>query len=126
MKCYPELSLHRPEPTSMSQLTGFNRVQVGKFFELLRYELSTKKYTAAQIYNVDESGIMTVQDPGRIIAKKGSKQVGRVVSAERRSTTTVVCVGNLIYKFAYLLTCLFSLLLLCAMAYGCVYFVRRC
>ena len=91
MRRYPELTLHRPEATSMSRLTGFNRVQVGKFFELLRYEMSTKKYTASQIYNLDETGITTVQDPGRIIARKGAKQVGKVVSAERGSTTTVVC-----------------------------------
>jgi len=91
MRCYPELSLRRPEPTSMSRSTGFNRVQVGKFFDLLKYELSSKKYIAAQIYNVDETGITTVQEPGRIIAKKGSKQVGRVVSAERGRTTMIVC-----------------------------------
>ena len=34
------------------------------------------------------------------------------------SFCSIVFVGNLIYKFAYLLAYLFSLLLLCAMAYG--------
>jgi len=48
----PELTLRRPEVTSMSRLSGFSRVQVGKFFELLRYEISRKKYTASQIYNL--------------------------------------------------------------------------
>ena len=88
---YPKLSLCRPEPTSMSRLTGFNRVQVGKFVDLLKYELSSKKYTAAQMYNVDETGITTVQEQGRIIGNKGSKQVGTVVSADRGRTTTIVC-----------------------------------
>ena len=72
----------------------FNRVQVGKFFDLLSYEQTTKKFQASQIYNIDETGITTVQNPGRIIAIKGTKQVGRVVSAERGNTTTVVCAMN--------------------------------
>jgi hypothetical protein len=88
---YPELSLRRPEPTSMSRLSGFNRVQVEKFYALLKAELETKKFLPHNIYNLDESGITTVQKPGRILAKKGTKQVGRVVSGEKGQTTTVVC-----------------------------------
>lgn len=88
---YNQLSLRKPEPTSMARLSGFNRVQVGRFFDILKNELETKKLTAKQIYNIDETGITTVQTPGKILAKKGCKQVGRVVSAERGTTTTVVC-----------------------------------
>lgn len=87
---YPELSLRKPEVTSMSRLTGFNKVQVKKFFDLLRSELETKKFSPKQIFNVDETGITTVQTPGKILARKGAKQVGRVVSGERGCTTTVV------------------------------------
>ena len=43
------------------------------------------------IYNVDETGITCVQKPIKIIAKKGTKQVGRLTSAERGKTVTVVC-----------------------------------
>ena len=45
----------------------------------------------AYIYNVDESGITTVQKPGKIIDRRAKKQVGSLTSAERRFTTAVVC-----------------------------------
>ena len=43
---------------------------------------------------MDESGINTVHNPGKILARKGCKQVGRVVSGEKGTTTTVVCAMN--------------------------------
>jgi len=50
------LSLLSPEATSVSRMINFNRVQVGKFFELLRSEL--EKYET------------TDQKPGKILAKE--------------------------------------------------------
>jgi len=94
MKRYPELSLRRPEATSMSRLSGFNKIQVGRFFDVLKGELEKKKFSAKQVFNIDETGITSVQTPGKIIARRGSKQVGRVVSAEKGCTTTVVCGMN--------------------------------
>jgi len=94
MKRYPELSLRCPEATSMSRLAGFNKIQVGQFFDVLKGELEKMKFGANQVYNIDESGITTVQTPGKIIARRGAKQVGRVVSAEKGCTTTVVCGMN--------------------------------
>ncbi|KAJ8946050.1 hypothetical protein NQ318_005528 [Aromia moschata] len=44
-----------------------------------------------RIYNVDETGISTVHNPGRILARKGEKQVGAITSGERGQNTTIVC-----------------------------------
>jgi len=88
---YPEFTLRKPEATSISRLTDFNKVQVKIFLDLLHTKMETKKYAPKQIFNIDESGITTVQTPGKILSHKGVKQVGRVVSAERGITTTVVC-----------------------------------
>lgn len=41
------------------------------------------KFTALKIYNVDDTGISTVQNPGKIIAEKGQKRVRSVTSYER-------------------------------------------
>jgi len=90
LKRNPELSLRCPEPTSLSRLSGFNWVQVNRFYGVLEEQLATKKFSPQQIYNVDESGITTVQNPGKILAKKGCKQVGRVVSGEKGTATTIV------------------------------------
>jgi len=88
LKRHKELSLCSPEATSMVRITGFNKVQVDKFFNLLREVMSKNEFRAHQIFNTDESGITTVQKPGKILAKRGLK---RAVSYEKGMTTTIVC-----------------------------------
>ncbi|KAK0133236.1 hypothetical protein N1851_031252 [Merluccius polli] len=46
------------------------------------------------IYNVDETGVTTVQTPKQVVAEKGKKQVGAITSAERGELLTVVCAVN--------------------------------
>lgn len=98
---HPELSLRCPESTSAARARAFNRPVVNKFFSILREVNDTKQFPPHRIFNVDETSLSTV--PGRnckILARKGRKQVGRVVSAERGSSTTaVICMsagGNFI------------------------------
>lgn len=88
---HSEISIRKPEATSFSRITGFNRTEVSKFFDLLKSLIDTLNLPPKQIYNYDETGVSTVQKPRRIIAKKGQKQVGRIVSAERGSNITIAC-----------------------------------
>lgn len=43
------------------------------------------KFGCQAIWNIDETGVTTVQHPDKIIASKGSKQVGAATSGERGS-----------------------------------------
>jgi hypothetical protein len=52
---------------------------------------------------MDETGVTTVQTPGRIIARRGCKQIGKLASAERGNLVTLVLVvsatGNTVPLF---------------------------
>ena len=60
-------------------------------FDLLRNLIVQNNLQARQIYNYDETGVSTVQTPRKVLAKKGEKQVGRIVSAERGTNITMTC-----------------------------------
>ena len=85
LKRHPVLALWEPEPTSLSRATGFNCVH--GFFTLLKQEMDKSAITPDRLFNMDETGVSTAHDPGRTIALKGQKQVGRIVSAERGKTS---------------------------------------
>jgi len=96
----PNISLRAPEPTSAARARAFNKPQVMKFFALLEKTVTEEGIQPHRIYNMDESGLNTVQNPPKVFAAKGKKQVGAITSAERgEHVTVVVCVnaiGNLV------------------------------
>ncbi|KAJ3619091.1 hypothetical protein MTP99_005878 [Tenebrio molitor] len=87
----PSVVLRKPEPTSINRITAFNKEQVSLFFKNLYHILTKYKCKECRIFNTDETGISTVQKPGKILAQKGVKQVGFATSWERGRNITVVC-----------------------------------
>lgn len=74
---------------------GFNRVSVGKFFDLLEGLVDQYKFPPTHIFNVDETGLTTVpKRQSRILALKGKKQLSLASSAQKgQLTTAVLCMS---------------------------------
>lgn len=94
LKRNSHLSIRTPESTSASRATSFNKHNVGEFFTKLSTVLDKYKFPPSRIYNLDETGVTTVLKPRKIVAKKGIKQVGAIVSAERGTLVTVELAVN--------------------------------
>lgn len=95
----PEITLRQPEPTSAARAMAFNKQQVENFFEKLDSVIQENSIQPHRIFNMDESGLSTVQKPPRVMAAKGRKQVGSITSAERGQHVTSVCCMNAIGNF---------------------------
>ena len=75
LKRHPRLSFRTPEATALSRLTGFNRVQVGRFYDNSATMMEKNKYPAERIYSMDETGFSTCTNKKeKLLGKKGGKQ----------------------------------------------------
>ena len=84
--------MQKPEATSLARATAFNCHTIGKFFDQLGDLYDRYKFEMHDIYNLDETGCTTAQQPGGVVAPTGKKRIGSVSSAERGELVTVLYV----------------------------------
>lgn len=94
-KRHPALVFRKPQPLSLARIQGFTKENVDNFFSILKPELEKVKSSAARVFNVDETGVTTVQHKSlKIISVKGKREVHKLSSAERgRLVTMVTCMS---------------------------------
>lgn len=88
----PELSIRQSEGLSLARAQGLNRDEVRKFFDLLTSVLIENDLInkPSNIFNMDEMGIQMINKPGKVVAKKGLKDVHVLTSKERGENITVI------------------------------------
>lgn len=70
---HPNLSIRKPEATSINRILGFNKAEVDRFFENLENVMIKCHFSSSHIYNMDETGVTTVQETEKIIGAWGTK-----------------------------------------------------
>ena len=93
MSHHPNLVLKAAEGMSIARIVGFNKVNVDVFFKA--YTLAMEKYAFPpnRIYNLDESALVTVMKPVKVVCERG-RPVATQVSRERGATMTFVGIIN--------------------------------
>ncbi|KAJ4452263.1 hypothetical protein ANN_03781 [Periplaneta americana] len=91
LRRHQELSLRKPQSTSMARIRGFNQENVIKFFDVYEPLMNIINHSPNRLYNCDETGLTVVQHKvNKVVSLKGKRQVGSVSSAERGSLVTAV------------------------------------
>jgi hypothetical protein len=81
----PDLALRNPKATSLMRATGFNKPQVDRFYELLLQLQEQFGFKASQIYDADETGVLTVHKNNKVLSVKGKKTGWKTHISKKRS-----------------------------------------
>lgn len=96
MRRNPNLSLRKAQGISLARAEGMNRQEVDAYFKLLKEVLQKNNLMEkpGSIFNMDETGVQLNNEPGAVVAEKGTKSVHVLSSSERGETVTVVACAN--------------------------------
>lgn len=87
-KRHPNLSFRKPQGISKARIKVLAPEKLNTFFDLLEQQMQKTNHNNAKNYNVDESGITTINI--RVIGLIGKIKVGAVFAAERRSLVSEI------------------------------------
>ncbi|XP_065321216.1 uncharacterized protein LOC135928688 [Gordionus sp. m RMFG-2023] len=93
IKRNPTISLRTSEATSIARATNFNMKMLDLFFNYLTVTRENN-FLPCDIYNMDETGLTTVQRPNKVIARKGEKQVVAITTSECGTLMTLAIAVN--------------------------------
>ena len=82
--------IRTPEATSIGHAVAFNYHNVKKYFANLGVVLDTYQFTPNRIFNLDETGVTTVQNPKKVVTASGTKSVGSITFSKRSELVTVL------------------------------------
>ena len=94
MKRHPNITIRVPQSTSLTHVTSFNEKYVNDFFNNFQTVMMRYSFGPESLNNVDETRVTTVHKSIKIVASKGSKQVGGMTSGEPGSLVTICTAVN--------------------------------
>jgi hypothetical protein len=95
MKRHKNLTLCKPENTSLFRATAFNiKKRNGILRQLYERVLKSWKFAADRVFNIDEIGISTVVQSPNIVAHIGTKRNRQAVFGEQGTLITVCMIYN--------------------------------
>lgn len=90
------LSPRNAESTSIARASAFNPINVKLFDDVPVYKIAVEKFPfqAMNIWNLDETGVLTVTKIPKLIAPRGDNQVSGITSGERGALVAVCACVN--------------------------------